>query len=206
MKIVKIESPFIYGISDSEMADAEKHLEKVHMVGKAIEDGKVHVRFHDGDRKGSIARLQPDGEIDYPEIVRGRSNTHNFSRHHFFTIATWDGRRNKVKLAIPDREVEILLDYEGPTIWEKFDAKAAKEEILKTPNQRDINGKMLSVGDTVLYINARYGSRMVLEEGTITEFAASVNSKDHTIATIIKSKTGEISSLQYPESMVYLKP
>lgn len=37
-------------------------------------------------------------------------------------------------------------------------------------------------------------NRMVLEEGTITEF---------TFATIIESKTGEQSSLQYPESMVY---
>lgn len=122
-----------------------------------------------------------------------------------YCIATWDGRRNKVKVTVPNHyePAEILLDYDGPTIWEKFDAKAAKEELLKNPDQKDIKGNVLSVGDRVLYINARYGSRMTLDEGKIVEFAASVNSKAHAFSTIIESDTGEQSTLQYPESMVY---
>jgi hypothetical protein len=85
-----------------------------------------------------------------------------------------------------------------------FDAKAAKAEILKNPDQKDINGKVLGVGDRVLYINARYGSRMILDQGTVKEFLAAANSKGHSIATVITSEDGgEESSLQYPESMVY---
>jgi uncharacterized Zn ribbon protein len=102
-----------------------------------------------------------------------------------------------------DGETEFLIDYGGPTVWKKFDAKAAKNEILKNPDQRDINDNVLSVGDRVLYINARYGSRMTLDEGTVLEFLASVDSKGHSITTVIESKTGEQSSLSYPESMVY---
>jgi hypothetical protein len=88
-------------------------------------------------------------------------------------------------------------------VWEKFDAKAAKDEILKNPDQKDINGRVLSIGDRVLYINARYGSRMTLDEGSVTEFLVSANSKGHAISVVIESKAGEESNLQYPESMVY---
>jgi uncharacterized Zn ribbon protein len=174
--------------------------------------GTAYARFIDGDRKGSICRLVLDNGIgERPSIERSwrswdRDITHEIKGTHIGCRAEWDGRRNKTRFSIPHYEAEVLLDYEGPTVWEKFDAKTAKEELLKNPNQKDINGNVLAIGDKVLYINARYGSRMVLEEGSIAEFAASVNSKGHTIATIIESQNGEMSSLSYPEDMVYLMP
>jgi uncharacterized Zn ribbon protein len=160
-----------------------------------------------------VARLVLENADRYkrPEIVYRRSSwdkaiTHEIGHDYFGCIAKWDGRQNKPKLHLPDRETEFLLDYIGPTIWEKFDAKAAKNEILKNPDQKDINGNVLAVGDRVLYINARYGERMTLNEGTVTEFLASVNSKAHAITTVIENKDGESSSLLYPESMVYKIP
>ena len=215
MKVIILKDPFPNGFAPKDQAAAEAALETYQEVYDAIEAGTACVRFIDGDRKGSIARVQFDPAYSHipknrPVIGYRRSSYYGdraanqeIEHTRFWCVATWDGRKNKVKITLPEYESEILLDYDGPTIWEKFDAKAAKEDILKNPDQKDINGNLLSIGDPVLYINARYGSRMTLEEGKVKEFTVSVNSKDHTITTVIESKTGELSSLQYPESMVY---
>lgn len=214
MRIIHLANPFYNGFTDADLPTAEVVLKEFQTIYDAILAGTAYVRFIDGDRKGSVARLIfGEYEQKRPEIVRSWSSsswnkhiTHKFDHIRFYCIAKWDGRQNKPKLYLPDRETEFLLDYIGPTIWEKFDAKAAKNEILKNPDQKDINGNVLAVGDRVLYINARYGERMTLNEGTVTEFLASVNSKAHAITTVIENKDGESSSLLYPESMVYKIP
>lgn len=214
MKVMSLKNPFPNGFASKDQDAAQAALGKYQEVYDAIVAGTACIRFIDGDRKGSIARVCPDPAYDHLPSRRpviGYRHPNSWDREvnqqidntYMWCLATWDGRKNKVKVSLPDRDIEVLLDYDGPTVWEKFDAKAAKAELLKNPDQKDINGKVLSIGDPVLYINARYGSRMTLEEGTITEFAASVNSRDHSFATIITSKSGEQSSLQYPESMVY---
>jgi uncharacterized Zn ribbon protein len=215
MRVILLANRFPNGFNlETNGDEARENLEEFEAVYDAINAGTACVRFLDGDRKGSVARLAfGDGtkEPKRPEICHAYSHsrsyniTHRIENAYLRCVATWDGRRNKVQVTLPNyyEAAEILIDYDGPTVWEKFDTKAAKDAILKNPDQKDINGKVLSVGDTVLYINARYGSRMTLDEGTVVEFLASVNSKAHTIATVIESKTGEQSSLQYPESMVY---
>lgn len=217
MQVISLKNPFPNGFAPKDAEAANAALAQYQTVFDAVEAGTACVRYIDGDRKGSIARVKLDPAyahlprrrpvIEYRSYrYRGDDADQQIANTHFWCVATWDGRKNKVKVNVPSHEIEVLLDYDGPTVWEKFDTKAAKEDILKNPDQKDINGNLLSIGDPVLYINARYGSRMTLEEGKIKEFNASVNSKDHTITTVIESKTGELSSLQYPESMVYRMP
>ena len=213
MRVVTIKNPHHNGFPESDMAAAQAILVQYVEVFDAADAGTLCVRFTDGDRKGSIARLMMAESKERKPVIQwrhgrypGDKNTHEITNPYIGGTLVWDGRKNRVKFfgtIGDDREVEFILDYDGPTVWEKFDAKAAKEELLKNPDQKDINGNVLAVGDPVLYINARYGSRMVLTEGKIVEFNASVNSAGHTIATIIESASGEQSSLQYPEDMVY---
>lgn len=214
MQVVRLNNPFYNGFAPKDAEKANEILAQYTAVYDAIAAGTAYVRFVDGDRKGSIARLKFEKYENgiyssRPRISENHRNswsrelTKKLDHLHIWCVATWDGRANKPKITVPNDDIVILLDYDGPTIWEKFDAQAAKAELLKNPDQKDINGNVLSVGDSVLYINARYGSRMTLEEGMVVEFLASVNSKEHTITTVIESKTGEQSSLQYPESMVY---
>ena len=217
MKVFPLRDPFPNGFAPKDAAAAQAALENYQAVYDAIVAGTACIRFIDGDRKGSIARVHLDPAYDHLPCRRpiieyrqpsywDREANQQIQHTYIWCVATWDGRKNKIKINVPNDEIEVLLEYDGPTIWEKFDAKAAKADLLKSPDQTDINGKVLSIGDSVLYINARYGSRMTLEEGKIVEFAASVNSKGHTITTIIESLSGERSSLLYPEDMVYLMP
>lgn len=213
MKVIQLQNRFSNGFTPEQAEEAEANLAEFQAVYDAVVDGKAFIRFTDGDRKGAIARLAIDPAynthrptIGYRATYWNDKNNRQLEHTYIWCVATWDGRKNKIKVSVPDREAEILLDYDGPTIWEKFDAKAAKETLLQNPNQTDIKGNVLSLGDPVLYINARYGSRMTLEEGQIVEFLVSVDSKSHTFTTVIESQTGERSSLQYPESMVYLMP
>ncbi len=214
MRVINTRSPESIGNGFTDQNDpvAQKYLADLQEVYKALVTGKLHCRFIEGDRKGSIAKLIPDPDyaLLWPRIEHG-SNYYNRNRpyqvkgHYIRTIAKWTGRQNKVKVAFPHLEAELLLDYEGPTVWEKFDAKRAKEEALKNPGQRDIDGNVLNVGDKVLYINARYGARMVLTHGVIKQFKAVADRKGTTITTVVEDENGQLSDMLYPESMIYLK-
>lgn len=210
MRVVTL--PHCYGTPKSRVGDLEALLPEYIEVYEAAMAGTLCVQFYDGDRTGSIARFTPEGDHKQPALVlkqrRYSSDEDQYiiENDYLGGVVTWDGRKNKVKFngfMAGNYEGRFVLDYDGPTIWEKFDAKAAKDALLKNPDQRDINGNVLSIGDSVLYINARYGSRMVLDQGKIVEFLVSVNSRGHTFSTVIQNAAGEESNLQYPEDMVY---
>ncbi len=210
MEVISLDPYRNSHFSKEDDPEALEYLDSLIKVYEALENGTLYCRYIDGDRKGSIARLirDPQYRVDEKPTIgygyRGYRDGPQFTirNNRFHVISTWDGRKNKVKESLPHREAELLIGYEGPTVWEKFDAKAAKEEILKNPNQKDIDGNVLAIGDKVMYVNARYGSGMVLTRGVITEFLASVNSQGFSITTVIESKDGEISNLSYPENMV----
>jgi hypothetical protein len=177
-------------------------------------NGTLYVKFIDGDRKGSIARVQIDSAYNHhhaeiSEVRRYYSNSEQqfeITNAWFCCIAKWDKRKNSCQLMLPNPNVIFLPNYKGPTIYEMFDKKAAKEELLKNPDQRDIDGEPLSVGDKILYINARYGSGFVLNHGVIKEFKVSADSKGHSFTTIVKSDNGdEESSISYPSQMIWKK-
>lgn len=209
MRVLTLSNPYPNGFENEDDPVALAYLEQLKEVYTALNAGTLYCRFIDGDRKGSITRLEPEpGRSNNepgirPSYSSARNPNWRFENDVFSAVCRWDKRKNKVKIFLPQRDVEVLLDYTGPTVWEKFDAAAAKQEALANPNQCDIAGNLLEIDDNVLFINARYGARMVLSFGRITEFKAVANSYGTTITTIIESEAGEKSELLYPEDMVY---
>lgn len=175
-------------------------------------NGTLYVKFIAGDRKGSIARVQIDPSFNHHRAeISSVRRYYSDSRQQFeitntwiYGIARWDKRKNSCQVHLPNPEVIFLPNYQGPTVYEMFDKKAAKEALLKNPDQHDIDGKLLSVGDKVLYINARYGSGFVLCHGTIKEFKVTADSKGHSFSTIVQlDGDDEESSISYPSQMIW---
>ena len=179
-------------------------------------NGTLFVKFISGDRKGSIARMKPDPRYaDHPQPRASIKDAHRYwndpQRYQvdwawFSGICKWDKRKNSCQLTMPDADAVFLPNYDGPTIYEMFDRKAAKTELLKNPDQTDIDGNVLAIGDKVLYINARYYAGMELCHGTIQEFKVTADSKGHSFTTVVKNdEADEVSSISYPWQMIYKK-
>lgn len=195
--------------------DAVKFCAARNALLEKAKSGNLFIKFIAGDRKGSIARL----EIDVSDPINSKNaeisecshrwdhvSKYEIANAFIFGTAKWDKRKNSCKVDFPCKDIVFLPNYEGPTVYEMFDKKAAKEALLSNPNQHDIDGKPLAVGDKVLYINARYGSRFVMCHGTIKEFKATVDSNSHRFTTIIQNDDGdEVSSITTPSDMVWKK-
>ncbi|MBX9732554.1 MAG: hypothetical protein K2X37_00700 [Chitinophagaceae bacterium] len=213
MEVLNMKNPHINGFADQNDPEALLYLDKLKAVKDALGAGRLYCRYIDGDRKGSVAKLIPDPAYSHlkdedPAIRHSYSSWQKgpwfcFENDMFFMIATWNSRKNKVKETWSYySQFEFIIGDDVETVWEKFDAKAAKEEVLKNPDQKDIDGNILKVDDNVMFINARYGSRMVLERGRIKEFKVVVDSKKTSISTVIENGEGALSTLSYPEDMV----
>lgn len=213
MKVLSLRKPesIFSSFKDRDDPVAALHLADLQLTYETFMAGELFVRFTSGDRKGSIAHLKPDPDrsnennlrIDYSRSFRNETE-YRIEGDLWNGILTWDGRRNKVKTWFPSYydEFEYLIGYDGPTVWEMFDHKAAKAAVLENPDQKDIDGNVLSIGDKVLYINARYGSGMVLDRGEIKEFKVVADSKKTEISVIIENQDGVVSTLKHPEAMV----
>lgn len=203
------------GFDQEDDPKALEYLAQQHALIDKFVEGSLYIKFIDGDRKGSIAKVIPNtktfgNNAAKKASIRNRYGSFNhkpysFENERFYAIATWNGRSNKVQINLPNREIVFLPNYTGPTVWEKFDAKAAQKEILKSPDQKDIDGNILAIGDPVLYINARYGSGMTLEHGTVKEFKVSVDSKKHEIFTIVQNSDGVESKITNSHNMIFKK-
>lgn len=146
------------------------------------------------------------------------SHDKSYGRNHFqrehgyywkynqnaFGTYRWTGRSNKPKADLTyDGGIVWLKGYDGPTVWQKFDAKAAKEKLLADHGQTDRYGSALSVGDRVIYCDLAYGSGASIEHGTIEAFTASVDSKRHTIYTTVKNvEKGHTMRTEKPEQLI----
>ena len=211
MKEFNLKSPYLNGFKDQDDS-ALAYVNAYNSIFDLISDGKMYVKFIKGDRAGSIAKVKFSEKVKNQEktkIISFRSNfdwRFRFSESYFYLTCEWDKRSNKVQLQMPNYEAVFVLDYEGPTVWSLFDVKKAKAEALNNLDERDIDGKLLKVGDKVLYINARYGSGFTLNHGEIVEFKAVVDSKKKVITTVVKLDGSEmLSSIHQPENMVFLK-
>lgn len=213
MEVINIKNPYLNGFADEKDPQALAYLNQLKVLKKAIREGRLYCRYTDGDRKGSVAKLIPDPayshiedrepSIRYSPVSWNKGPWYRLENDMFFMLATWKGRKNKVKESWSYySQFEFIVGDGVETIWEKFDAKSAKEEVLKNPDQKDIDGNILAVGDNVMFINARYGSRMVLERGKVKEFKVVVDSKKTSISTVIENNDGSLSTLSYPEDMV----
>lgn len=128
MKVVTLPKHFGpgFGFTEEELPEAEIIVEKYQEVYDAVVAGLVCVRFTGGEHEGSIARVAIDS--DYTSVRPGicahrcdlYSNRFRTRRIHSTDIiarATWDGRSETNTIFIPSQHVEILFDYDGPTVW-----------------------------------------------------------------------------------------
>lgn len=218
MKVYNLRNPYPNGFLDEQDPVAVERLRQLKEVYDAVTNGSAFVRYIDGDRKGSIARvrsaslmLPKEPTIEYSSRVYvsnafGAQSGYRFLNDLFQLECYWDGRRNKVKESAPCRCFEFLLDYDGPTVWQKFDAKAAKEQALEDPGQFDVRGNQLNVGDDVVYMNLRYGQGGQLDFGKIKEFKVSADSKRVDISTVVEREDGELSTIRHPSNMIWKIP
>jgi hypothetical protein len=214
----QLKSPYYNGFADENDPKVVEYILAQHtLIDKLLED-TLYIKWIDGDRKDAIAKVIPnrktfgDNAAEKARVIRryngwNRDAPYFIQNDRFYTIATWADikRKNQVQVNLPDRDVVFLPNYTGPTVWALFDHKAAKAEALKAPNQYDIDGNRLDVGDKVLYINARYGSGMELEHGTIKEFKAVVDSRKTEIFTIVVNKNGVESKISNPSNMICIE-
>ena len=211
---ITLDCPYLNGFADQNDPKALEYIDQFKLAKAALNEGRLYLRYLDGDRKGSIARLIPNPEyqalrfrepgIRYVSSAFQKGPWYCFESDVLYVIATWKGRKNRVRETVHNRNAfELLIGDDIETVWEKFDSKTAKEVVLQNPDQRDIDGNILAVNDRVMFINVRYGSRMVLERGTIKEFKVVVDSKKTSISTVIENDHGILSTLSHPTDMVY---
>lgn len=176
--------------------------------------GAVYIKFIDGDRKGSIARLTIDPKYNQklaeirrrPTYYSSDKTAYEIDWYFFSGIAKFDKPKRSCQVSLPEASVIFLPNYTGPTVYQLFDRKAAKQKLLVDPDQRDIDGEILAIGDKVLYINTRYGSGSELCHGTIKEFKVTADSKGHSYTTIVQNdEADEESSMSYPFQMIWRK-
>lgn len=224
MTEIPLENPCHNGVVEPDPG-GEAFISVMHEVWELWKAGKpIYVKYLDGDRKGSIARFEV-GDDRYSEArwfeepkphrtdvwsrdERGRSCTVYGYRYYAsaYGVCHWDGRRNKVKASLGYEKFAWLKDYDGPTVWKKFDAKAAREKMLRSPGQKDIDGNVLAVGDAVLYVNIRYGGGTLLCHGTILRFKAKANSRRKSIETIVvKDGSDEESCITDSSQLIWKK-
>lgn len=188
------------------------NLEKV--FNQLKEHGYCYVKVKTGDYKGSIAKFKPIVPIqgDHNLAFHGdRLYRRGIStgRKQFFHInrlilgrLSWKGRRNNPKFTLAHEHCEVLLGYEGEEIFEKFDPKLAAENMKI--EVFDIDNKPLAEGDTVLYINARYGQATTLCHGVIKRFQA--YPKLNLVSVFVANdETGVESECKYPHSQIFKK-
>ena len=211
----ELKPPYHNGFEDENDPLVLKFIAEYNYLLDRILNGTLFIKFIDGDRKGSIAKFKPSPQHHPPSstAIRYRQrwsshdkNGYDFTNTYFYGIATWTGRSNKPQVNLPNRDIIILPNYTGPTVWALFDHKAAKAEALKEPDQVDIDGHVLAIGDPVIYINARYGSGMELCHGVIKEFKASVDSRKTEIFTIVTNIENNVESkISNSSYMIYKK-
>ena len=211
----QLSSPY-YAFEKEDDPAALLYLEQVRTLQEKMYAETLYIKFIDGDRKGAIAKVIPRYderkhlcEIHYkPTHSSWDNKRYGFHNEYLWGYATWADikRKNKVQVSLPNRDVVFLPNYTGPTVWALFDHKAAKAEALKEPDQVDIDGHVLAIGDPVIYINARYGSGMELCHGVIKEFKASVDSRKTEIWTIVTNIENNVESkISNSSYMIYKK-
>ena len=211
MEIISLKNPYPNGVDVGKEHLLEPFLCILREIRSKILSGeRVYIRITAGERKGSIAyieKLDPDHNNDAPTITHNRyfrepnSRINNSSLN---VILRWDKRRNRIKWSTYNN-CEYLRDYTGPTVWEKFDKKAAEKKLMEETDISDRDGTILKKGDRVLYINARYGCGASLDRGTIEEIKFNVQKTEYqdreytSVHVIIKNDDGSKSDIKSPQ-------
>lgn len=209
---VRLNNPFPNGAPEANCYD---EIIAVYKEIKAKLDAgeRVYVGYTTGERAGSIAYIKevetaPDRIIPQPRHRTGWHWDKNIEWDcyvGFPAVLGWEKRRNKVKCSI-GRDMVYFPNYTGPTIWEKFDKKAAEKAAAEEVIVKDRDGNVLAIGDRVLYINARYGGAAQLDRGTISDIKVKINKyRNQTYSqlnVLIDNDIGEQSKITGPDLSV----
>lgn len=201
MKEVQI--PYICSIKVEDIDTSEEIaiLRKIHQQLRT--EGYCYIKILTGDYKGSIAKFTRSDTCMPSDVVNYRtySNTHKNVTCAWWGRLSWLGKRNNPQFHLNGSNCTFLDGYTGHTLLCYRDFKADKEDLLATAELTDVNDKLLTVGDQVLYINLRYGSGGKLSQGVVTGFKAHVR-QDY-VSLLVKSTDGEESELSVPHQQVY---
>lgn len=194
-----------YG-SESELLKDEGFLKLKQIYEYLIDKGYCHVRIKGGDYDGSIAKFTVDSN-DNDKLYRFNS----YSRQQCYLVKyywngrlSWKGKKNNPSFIIMFDKCDVLLDYEGDEILKRFNIKEEGNKLLEQP-VHDIDGKVLSKEDEVLYMNLRYGSGGKLCHGVIKDFKA--HARDGYVSVIVTNKDdlSEESECRQPFNQIYKK-
>lgn len=182
-------------------------------IRNKIKDGdRVYIGYPDGERAGSIGyikKLECDVEKIVPSVNYSAIGYRMYDGGGwrcypgFHAVLAWDKRPNKLKCYI-GHDMVYFPDYGGPTLWEKFDKKAAEKKATEAVVVKDREGNVLEVGDPVIYINSRYGSGARLERGIVSDIKVKVRVQrrgDYSeLQVIVQNTKGvEESKIRNPE-------
>ena len=217
IRAILLKDPHPNGVPSSREDELQAHMDTINKIYDCLEKGeRVYLGITSGERKGSIAYIQLDDDYRnercsirhfWDKYRFGRTGDENgmvstLQDDFISCVLRWDGRRNKVKW-VTYKHTVYLPDYEGPTVWEKFDKKAAAAENLKSRPALDRDGSELAVGDRVLYINARYGAGASLDRGTVSKIKATMQMNGDrqytTTHVIIDNDNGQKSDIKEPQ-------
>lgn len=215
---ISLREPF-YSFPLRNEEDERKFLEKIEEFKKNLKEfvdsvenkGLVFVKVVSTENyEGSIAKVSDKdgffftkvGSYHRPRDKKGyKEYNYGTSMKVFKPRLTWDGLKNKIHPHLG--ELVWLKNYTGPTVLKRFDKKKEKENLLESIQLKDIEGNILSAGDPVLYINARYGGGMRLCRGKVVRFDASVNaSRTETFTIVSAADNGEESKISNSEEFI----
>jgi len=179
--------------NDRDRANSSYDLTREPFIAEMVERVKngedVFVKFPKKDRKrpGAIAKVRKvEGAAPCAQagpVTYRRSGVSDYKVH-----LKWDGRKNTATVNLNDgmysTQLTYLRGYTGKTVWSMFDAKEHAKKYAKPILDR--LGREIKAGDTVVFINARYGSGAELDFGTVQEIKHTA-SKNYRGGTDIES-------------------
>ena len=182
--------------------DTNKYLSVLRDINTVLKiEGKLTLEILQGDYEGSIATFTPlEGHLKDDVVIRNYSGDYNISCHWAGRLS-WKGKKNNPHFIITPNSCRILPVYKGETILKRFDLKAENKKLLDSTVE-DVNDCTLFKGDTVIYMNIRYGCGGKLCYGTITDFKA--HARQGYVSVIVSNNDNpeETSELNYPHMQI----
>lgn len=196
-----IEIPSLYVVPRNEI-DTNKELDTLRSINNMLkEDEKLTLEILKGDYEGSIATFTPiDGDVKDDVVIRNYSGDYNINGHWAGRLS-WKGKKNNPQFIITHSSCRILPNYKGDTVLKRFDLKAESKKLLES-SVEDVNDCTLFKGDTVIYMNLRYGCGGKLCYGVVSDFKAHARQGYVSVIVTNKDNPEETSELNYPHMQI----
>lgn len=131
------------------------------------EGGQVYLKFISGPRAGTIGRVNKGDILALYKIPQGFGPLSEYGiyyRERHTLNLRFDDRPEPHSISLNGqipKQVEILLDYNGPTVWilnkQTEEEKAANQKVLL-----DNLGREIKIGSFCSFVYGKYGNRDLL--------------------------------------------